>query len=181
MQETIDLESERRRVLKNGVLSAIFSSAVLMVGYLVLPRFMDLPDDSHGALVFAIRASTFVLFWLVIAVRMVSRARLRSAQDISGSAFGSPSPATAIKVAFLQNTLEQVVLTVGAYLVLGTLIKGDSLSLVATSAVLFGIGRIFFFQGYPGGAGSRSFGMVTTMLPTVVGYCWAIYLILITL
>src|SRR3546814_5279956 len=57
---------------------------------------------------------------------MVSRGRFHSAIDNPGSAFAPPSPAIAVQVAFLQNTLEQAVAAVGAHLALATLISGRS-------------------------------------------------------
>src|SRR3546814_6818027 len=61
---------------------------------------------------------------------MVSRGRFHSAIDNPGSAFAPPSPAIAVQVAFLQNTLEQAVAAVGAHLALATLISGPPLALI---------------------------------------------------
>ncbi|MCZ2996086.1 MAPEG family protein, partial [Acinetobacter baumannii] len=66
----------------------------------------------------------------------------------------------AIRIAFLQNSLEQAVLASGAYLALITLLAGPALSLLVSAAVLFGIGRVTFFLGYQRGAPGRGFGFV---------------------
>lgn len=175
---TVDLAQEQRRIRLNAVLSIAFCSSVLVGACQVLPRFFTLPETLAERLAFAIKADVFVLLWLLIAVRMVSSGRYRSAADNRGSAFSSPSPELAVKVAFLQNTLEQSVLTVGAHLALASLLTGPALFFIPAAVVLFGVGRLLFWRGYPGGAGARSFGMATTAIPTAVGYAWAMVLVL---
>lgn len=107
----------------------------------------------------------------------MSRGRRKSAEDIRGSAFAPPSERIAIPAAFLQNSLEQAVLASGVYLALVTLLSGAELSLIVSAIVLFCIGRMAFFRGYPGGAPGRGFGMVLTLLPTLLGLGLAIILI----
>ncbi len=66
-----------------------------------------------------------------------------------GSAFSSPSPKIAIKVAFLQNTLEQAAIML---VVLGALVliwKDTALPFVAAATVVYSLGRIFLYVGYP--------------------------------
>jgi hypothetical protein len=83
-----------------------------------------------------------------------------------------------VPVAFLQNTVEQVVAAVGAHLALATLLDGAALSLIPAAIALFAIGRLAFLIGYPKGAGARAFGMVTTVLPTMGAYALAIWLMI---
>src|SRR3546814_10394542 len=84
-----------------------------------------------------------------------------------------------LQVAFLQNTLEQAVAAVGAHLALATLISGPPLALIPGAVFLFAIGRITFLRGYRQGAGARAFGIVTTVIPTIGAYGWAIGVILL--
>ena len=173
----VDLVAEQRRILRSAAWSALLCAAVLTASCWLLPRFFQPPEALAERIAFAVQADLLVLVWLLVAVRMVSSGRYRSADDNRGSAFSAPSPALAIKVAFLQNTLEQVVLAVGAHVALATLVSGASLFFIPAAVLLFGIGRIAFLQGYPKGAGARSFGMATTALPTAAAFAWAIYLI----
>ncbi|MBQ1762512.1 MAG: MAPEG family protein [Aquincola sp.] len=110
---------------------------------------------------------------------MVSSGRFHSAADNRGSAFSAPSPSLAIKVAFLQNTLEQATMAVGIHLALASLLTGPALFSVPAAVALFGVGRVAFLKGYPKGAGARSFGMATTAIPTVVGCVWTIGLMVL--
>lgn len=86
----------------------------------------------------------------------------------SAAACSPPSPKTPVPAAFLQNTLEQSVITIFTLLALVLLLSATALPLIAASVFLFGIGRVPFLAGYPHGAGARSFGMAVTALPSLL-------------
>ena len=100
-------------------------------------------------------------------IRQVSSGRFNSPSDIGGSAYSEPSPAIAVARAVLQNTLEQTVLAVGAYLALAVTLRGRELVLIPVLAVLYLAGRGWFAVGYSGGAPGRAGGMVLTAAPTI--------------
>jgi hypothetical protein len=160
------------------VAALIVCTAGVALGYAILPRWCHLPIDLPARLAFTIRADLFVLLWVVLGVILVAHGRGRSAADIGGAAFSPPSPVIAVRVAFLQNTLEQAVIAVGAHLALATLLEGAALVLIPAAVALFGLGRLAFLAGYSGGAGGRAFGMAATFLPTGAGYALAIGLLL---
>lgn len=175
----LDLPSEQRKVVENGLKSLIFCSLVLLGSYHLLPRYFSFPMDFAGALKLALRANLLLFLWVVFGVRMVARGRFVSAADNRGSAYSRPSPHIAVPVAFLQNTLEQAVIAAGAYLALATFLTGPALALIPGGVLLFAIGRLSFLKGYPRGAGARAFGMVTTALPSIAAYILALVLMLL--
>lgn len=172
--ELPEFEAERRKVVRNGLAAAIFSVAILAAAYAALPHRFAFPSDRSGTLAYALQWDIGIFVWVAVAIRMVSRGRLRSADDIRGSAFSPPSPKIAVESAFLQNTLEQAFIAVGAHLALATLPPGPHLSLIPAAVLLFAIGRISFYLLYRNGAGGRAFGMVTTMVPTIVIYLYVV-------
>lgn len=147
-----------------------FCIGVLVASYFLLPSLIDFPRDAIGALIFTWRVDLFVLFWVLVGVGLVSHARRQSMQDIAGSAFGTPSETIRIKIAFLQNTLEQAVIAIGSHIVFSTLASGDALALVVAATFLFGVGRVSFYRGYPRGAAARAFGVVTTVIPGLLAF-----------
>lgn len=169
----MNLRVEQRKIRVRSLYALGFCSFVLGACHVVLPRLFNFPNELLERLAFVLRADLFVLLWVLICVRLVSSVRFRSAIDMSAALSGERSAKLAIRAAFLQNTLEQAVLAVGVHLALATLIEGTALSLIVGAVILFGIGRIAFFAGYSGGAGSRAFGMVVTVLPTLAGFLWA--------
>ncbi|PSB22751.1 hypothetical protein C7B61_14410 [filamentous cyanobacterium CCP1] len=178
----VNLHQEELAIRRAGVLSLILSALSLGVGYFTLPVWFEFPTALVNRLAFAIQSSLFVLLWVLVGVMMVSVGRRKSLADVGGAAAGPPSEKIAVSVAFLQNTLEQAVLAVGAYLALATLLSGPWLSLIATAVVLFAVGRLLFLIGYRRdyrGARGRALGMTLTLLPTLAGYVLAIALIII--
>lgn len=170
----MNLEAERRQVRMRAALAFLLGAAVFTVCWLVLPRFVTFPEIIGERLAFAIQTSIVHFASVLVAVRMVASGRYRSADDIAGAAAGPPSPRLAVKVAFLQNTLEQAFIGVGAHLLLASVAGGRWLVFLVASATLFGIGRISFYRRYPEGAGARAFGMATTALGSLACYVAAI-------
>lgn len=166
--QDINLKKEVQGIRTAALRSLIVSAATFAAGYVLLPKYFIFPETTFDALVFTLRVDLFVLLWVAVAVGLVSRARRQSTADIGGAAFGVPSESIRIKIAFLQNTLEQAFVAIVAHLVFSTLMHGPALSLVIVATALFAIGRITFYRGYPQGAAARAFGMVTTVIPTMV-------------
>ena len=175
----IDLAHEQRGILRGAAMAACLCGAAIAGTLYVLPRFFTPPDSLAERIAFALQADVFVLIWLVIGARMVSSGRFHTAADNRGSAFSRPSARIAIKVAFLQNTLEQAVMAVGVHLALASLLTGPALFSIPAAVALFAVGRVAFLKGYPNGAGARSFGMATTAIPTAAGFLWAIGLVIL--
>jgi len=175
-----DLKPEREKIRRAAVAAIAFCALAFAGGWNVLPRYVDFPNDLLQRIAFVLQADTFVLLWVVVGVGMVARGRRHSAADIHAAVSGPPSPRIAVQVAFLQNTLEQAVLAIGAHLALATLTSGHVLALIVVAVVLFGIGRLTFLAGYRKGAHGRAFGMVTTIIPTLAAYALVVVLIVQT-
>lgn len=173
----VDMARANRAIQRASVIATISLGIGAVAGYLLLPAIFDFPTSLPARIAFAAHAGVFVLLWVLIAVAMVSGGRRTSPADIDGSAFGPPSERIAVRIAFLQNTLEQAVLAVGLYVALATLLSGAWLSLIVVAAAHFAVGRVLFLRGYPRGAEGRALGMTLTMMPTALGYILAVVLI----
>lgn len=171
----VDLPAEQWRIRLRGLLSFLVCAAVLGAAVSWLPERFDFPDEMGARLAFVLKANILILIWLLIAVGIVSTMRRYSASDIWGSAFAPPSERLSIPVAFLQNTLEQAVITIVSFLALATVAGDAPLAFVVGSVPLFALGRITFLRGYPRGAGARAFGMATTALPAIGAFVWVIF------
>ena len=164
----MNLKDEQRSVVRRAVLGGVLCAVLLSGAYFLLPRFVELPVELTARFGFALKANIVPLLWVMLGVRLVARGRFHSEADIGGSAAGPPSPVLAVRSAFLQNTLEQAFLAAGANLALAATAGGAWLGLIVASVVLFSIGRLAFYVGYPHGAGARAFGMAVTAVPALV-------------
>lgn len=180
-RNVIDLKLEVRKIRRAAAWSAGFCLLSAVAGYWLVSRVMSIPEGLAARMAFVLRADLFLIVWVILGIGLVSRGRRRSAADINGAAYAPPSPAIAIHVAFLQNTLEQTIAAVFVHLALSTLIAGPWLALIPVAVFLFSVGRITFLRGYPQGAGARAFGMVTTALPTIIGLVAALVLMVFRL
>lgn len=165
-----DMARHERAIRVSSLVAFAATAGAFAAAYVGLGRLIYLPTELAERLAFAVQASAFALVWVLIAVGMVSTTRRGSPADIGGSAAGPPSARLAIRSAFLQNTLEQALLATGGYLALATLVGGDGLAVVVAAVILFGLGRVLFYRGYPRGAAGRSLGMTLTLVPTLLIY-----------
>ncbi len=170
MDHSDHLRDEQNGVVRHSLEALVFCAFVLWAVYSQAPRWFDLPIDQDSRLDLALGSVFVVLFWVLLGVILVSTGRFFSEQDISGSAFAPPSRDIAVKTAFLHNTLEQSVLAIGIYLVSAHWLPASELALIPAAAIRFSIGRAAFRLGSLRGARGRSFGMATTMLPTMALY-----------
>lgn len=171
------LQKEERKIQVRSTAAFLVALASFALGYYFLPLWFVFPVELAERIAFTAQVSVFIVLWVVFAIGVVSYRRRKSAADIRGSAYAPPSPYIAVWAAFLQNTLEQAFITLFTLFALTVLLEGAMLSVVPVAAVLFGIGRVFFLVGYPGGAASRAFGMALTMMPALLGSLLAAALI----
>ncbi|MCC5982061.1 MAG: MAPEG family protein [Oceanicaulis sp.] len=174
--EPVDLARTERHIQLTGTFAAIITAGMFVAVYHLWP---PLPAGAglEERLGFALAWCLVPLVYVVGAIAWVAGIRRRSAADVKGSAAGPPSPRLALSRAFLQNTLEQAFITIGAYLVLAVWSQGPLLGLVAPAAILFAVGRILFVVLYRAAPVGRAFGMHLTMGPTLVLYGACLWLV----
>jgi hypothetical protein len=173
-----DLQFEQRRIVLGASLALLVSAIVLIGGYLMIALPSHHAATIGDRLAFALKVDLVVVLWLVAAIASVGNGRFLSRDDIQGAGFYPPSARIAVPVAILQNTLEQVVLAIGAHLILATMLREDELIVLPLLALLFCIGRAAFWAGYRGGAARRAFGFALTFFPTVAAYALAAILLI---
>lgn len=106
---------------------------------------------------------------LCIVVTMSTRFLTQDAFD------GTRTPASRfmeINLRVTQNTLEQVVLAVIAWVGLALALAPDRLGLIPVLAALFAIGRILFWVGYQMDPLARAVGFGLTAVPNAVALLW---------
>ncbi len=177
----VDLEEEERVIQRDGTIAFFATAGLFAAGYYGLAGIVEFPTAIGERFALSATASMFFAFWVLVAIVMFSTGRRKSAKDIGGAAAGPPSDQIAIQVAFLQNTLEQAFLAVVFFAGLAAVASGPWLALIVVSVVLFAVGRILFYRGYPDGAKGRALGMSLTMMPVIIGYPLIIVLVVIDL
>jgi hypothetical protein len=113
-----------------------------------------------------LQCSLLPVLALLIAVMRVANYRFYSPEDIDGSGLTNPTPQVQVLRALLQNTLEQAVLAVAAYLARAAAMPLGWLRAIPVAAGLFIAGRVLFARGYRKGAAGRAMGFGLTMYST---------------
>lgn len=178
----MSFDKEQKGIASWSALAIVVTVAVLGAGYLRLPGETFGLSDSMPAgdrIAFALKADLPIFLWLAWCVRAVSSRRFREPADRKGAAYGRPTEALAVRIAILQNSLEQTVLIFGATLILATVLRGTELVLIPLSALLYIVGRVAFAINYPNGASARAFGMALTAGPIIAGYVIVAYLLIV--
>ena len=89
-------------------------------------------------------------------------------RDIDGGGLTMGTDKAKVYQAFLQNTLEQVVLALIVHVSWVLTMPGNWLGVIPVAVVSFFVGRGLFLRGYALGAGARAVGFGLTFYPTVL-------------
>jgi MAPEG family len=152
------------------------ASSIIMIGLFSQDSLRDLFDLPGHALAdrmaFAIRWLALPGLMLLIGIQGVATGRF-----LSDAVDGTRTPAShrlELNLRYNLNTLEQAFLAAIAYMGLAVTLEHSQLVIIPFFAILFVIGRIFFWVGYLLDPVARGFGLVLTFLPTVGGYAWLV-------
>ena len=181
MRGLVAFDREQKGILRWSALAVLATGAVLGAGFVWFPAGLFGLNEAMTAgdrIAFALKADLPVLIWLAGCLRAVSSGRFRVPADRKGAAFGKATPALAVRIAILQNSLEQTVLMVGASLILASVLRGSELILIPLSVLLYLVGRAAFAITYSKGAVARSFGMALTAGPIIAGFLISGYLMI---
>jgi len=159
---------------QSGVALGMAGGLALTVAAFLCPSLPRVGEDVPARLSLWLACSALAAFWLLISVGRLAGHRFFTPQDIDGGGLTQGSDQARLLQSLIQNTLEQLVLATIAYGAWLWLMPGGRAGLVILCAILFSIGRLFFFAGYARGAPWRALGFTLTFYPTVGLYLFLI-------
>ena len=162
------LSSKQRGVAKGMVLAVLTTLAGFTLAHWGMPALTLIEDSLRGRLHLLATALLLPGLTLMFCVGRLANHRFFTPADIDGSALTEGTPTARRLQSLLQNTLEQVVLALIAYVAAKLLLPFNFLSLIPAAALMFLVGRILFFRGYAHGAASRAYGFALTFYSTVL-------------
>ena len=159
--------TDKQKGVIRGVVPAAFLTVASLCGVSLLIPVSALPVDEPGPrVVWALQWSLLPILMLMVSIMGVANYRFFSPEDIDGSGLTAGTERVLVLRAILQNTLEQAVLAVAAYLIWATVMPLSWLRAIPFAALLFAAGRILFARGYERGAPGRATGFGLTAYPT---------------
>jgi hypothetical protein len=162
----VEFNEKQRGVIRGVIPAALLSVVSICVVSPLLPVSVLPPDEAAARLAWALPWTLSPLLMLMISIMRVANHRFASPEDIDGSGLTVGSARVTVLRAILQNTLEQAVLAVAAYLIWAVIMPLKWLRVIPATALLFVAGRILFMSGYERGAAGRATGFGLTAYPT---------------
>lgn len=159
------LTDKQKGVIRGVVPAALLTVAGFCVS-LLIPASALPPDEPGARIAWALQWALLPILAVMISVMRVANYRFASPEDIDGSGLTAGTDRMLVLRAILQNTLEQSVLAVAAYVIWATVMPHSWLRAIPVAALLFVTGRIFFARGYERGAPGRAMGFGLTAYPT---------------
>jgi hypothetical protein len=153
-----------------GAVAAWITLALIWMGRAAFAGLGPFSDDPQERL-------NLALLWLLLPglsllIGVVGAARRGFYEDAIGGTRTPASPALEINLRYNQNTVEQVLLAVIAWVGLALRLPREMLFIIPVMSVIFFLGRITFFIGYLITPIGRAYGMVLTVFPTLLAYVW---------
>lgn len=159
------LSPKQLAVVRGAGTTAVILFAAAAASWLIPVAALPV-DEPGGRLIWALPWAILPLLALMVCIMRVANHRFATPEDIDGSGLTAGTPRVQVLRAVLQNTLEQSVLAVGAYLIGSITLPYPWLRVIPVAALLFVVGRILFALGYERGAGGRAMGFGLTAYPT---------------
>ena len=167
--------SEERLSVARGMLTgAILSVVIFLVGINIFPIGMHQKLSSvTDHVIFTLRCQSFSALTLLIGIARIASMRFftTAIDPISGKG----EQLVAVDSRYLQNTLEQLVLSILGQIILSTYLTTGVVTRVIPSLVtLFVIGRVLFYMGYSASPVKRAAGFGMTFYPSIVVYVYCL-------
>jgi len=150
------------------IIQVVWQHAGALFARLALPG-----DDPASRLAYVAR--WLLLPGLTLLAGILATGLARAA--LAGAIDGTPAPTSrplAITLRYNQNTLEQLLLAAIAWAGVALAVTRAHLVVIPAMACLFAFGRIVFWIGYLLHPQARAFGLILTLLPTVLAYGWLV-------
>lgn len=163
----MSLDDKQKKVLAGMLIGALVAISTVVLSAWFNPLSYNINMSHAERLSIGIQSLTLPALCLMVAIGRIARYRFFSPSDIDGSITDS-SQTLRLLQSLLQNTLEQFVLAIAAYLLWSVTMPISWLSVPALAGVLFAIGRVLFFMGYRHGAPARAVGFTLAFYTSVL-------------
>ena len=165
---------ERAFVIRGIIAGSLLSVLIFSLGMCSFtPGTEQEFPSSLEKLVFTLRCQSVSIFTFIFGIGRIASLRFTTAIDPTS---GKGEKLIEVDVRYLQNTLEQFLLSFVGQLILSTYLSASALPrVVPTLGALFVLGRLFFYIGYTKSAVHRAAGFAMTFYPNVLVHLYCMY------
>ena len=162
------MDKTQHGVARGMGLAMLTAIAAFVFSATYIPGVWAMGSDLTSRVTLASWALLLPAFTLFVCIARLAKHRFFTPEDIHGSALTDGTDKAKLLQSLLQNTLEQSCLALPIYIATSIIAPAALLPVVPAAAVMFLVGRSFFFAGYVNGAASRAYGFALTFYPTVL-------------
>lgn len=159
---------ERLSVIKQGCVSVGFMVICYVIGYYVMPFPVPALPTPISRLLYTLQWQVVPAYLLFAGIGTVALTRFLTPAINPLNA--SSDHIITVHVRYVQNTLEQFVLSAIGQLMISIYLDDRQMKLIPVLVFLFVVGRITFWIGYTRFYLQRLFGMTLTVVPTMLLY-----------
>ena len=172
---SIDLQKNRRRVILNIVAGCTLGIIIFSSGMYLFPAGdeREFPSKLEN-IVFTIKWQSLSVIMLLFGIERVGNVRF--ATNAIDPVYGKGEQLLYVEARYLQNTVEQLILSSTGQLILSVYVSAAVLTRIIPSlVVMFVIARILFFIGYKMDPMKRGLGFAMTFIPSVIVHMYCLF------
>ena len=173
--ETRSSQENRNAVSRQAPIGISVSIIIFVLGWWLLPAGKDTDFPSYGdKLRYTLRWQSLSMMPLIYCFKTVADSRYSS--TAINPIQGKSEHLLTLQSKIMQNTLEQLVLSLPGQWILATYLTASAMPRVIPSLVIiFVLGRILFIIGYNKHPMKRSYGMSMTAAPTLATHVYCLF------
>lgn len=168
-------QENRAHVKRSLITSAAIFCTIFLVGVYLLPagKYQEFPSQLEH-IVYTLRWQSIPVLTLLFGINRVGNKRFSTIAIDPVS--GGGEHLLAIEARYLQNTLEQLIVSVSGQVILSTYLSASTITrVIPMLVVLFVTGRVLFYIGYKMHPLKRAIGFSMTFLPSVAVHTYCVF------
>ena len=168
-------QESRTLVRLNIIVGVILTLLIFAMGMYLFPAGKETDFPSYlEKLVYTIKWQSLSVMMLLFGIERVGN--IRFATTAIDPVHGNGETLLYVEARYLQNTMEQFILSFTGHLLLSVYVSAAVLTrIIPTLVMLFVTGRVLFFVGYKMDPMKRGVGFSMTFVPSVIVHLYCLF------
>ena len=169
------LEENRARVRFSIGVGLTLMALILTCGMYLFPAGDETEFPTNlEKLVFTLKWQSLSVMMLLFGIGAVGR--VRASTSAIDPVYGKGEQLLYVEARYLQNTVEQLILSTTGQLILSVYVSAAVLTrIIPVLVILFVVGRFLFFFGYKMDPLKRGYGFSMTFIPSVLVHIYCLF------
>ena len=172
---TAALEESRAHIRFSFGVGITLMSIILTCGMYLFPAGNETAFPTNlEKLVFTLKWQSFSVMMLFFGIAVVGR--VRATTTAVDPVYGKGEHLLYVEARYLQNTMEQLILSTTGQLILSVYVSAAVLTrIIPVLVIMFVVGRFLFYFGYKMDPLKRAYGFSMTFIPSVLVHTYCLF------